>query len=134
MGNFENRSEKRKRACVQAFASDQQDTFDIKCIIRDVSEGGCMIVGSNVHELPDQIQLVPEGFKQPILGKIVWRRDKRAGVCFTDPSIASDLERMHERLDDAATTQGEDDALVLGAVARPSGYADRLSRYRPNAK
>jgi len=119
---------------VQAFASDQQDTFDIKCIIRDVSESGCMIVGSQVHELPDQIQLVPEGFKQPILGKIVWRKDKLAGVCFDNSTPDSDLDQMHQCLNDAAKVQEGDDALVLQACAAPAGYADRLSRYRPHTK
>lgn len=57
---------------MQAFASDITDTFDVKCIIRDLSPQGCMIVSSQLQELPDLIQLIPEGFDQPLNGSIVW--------------------------------------------------------------
>ena len=92
----DNRSEERTKACVQAFASDLKDSFDIKCIIRDVSKSGCMIVSSQLQELPDLIQLVPEGFSHPLNGMIVWRKDKMAGISFLSANNDEDSERLNQ--------------------------------------
>ncbi len=134
MGHIDNRAERRKKSCMQAFASDANDSFEIKCIIRDVSPGGCMIVSSHLHELPDRIQLVPEGFKEPLLGQIVWRKGKTAGVSFIETSLNPDLDEMHQRLDSPDAVEDDDDVLTLEAFAKPAGYSDRLSRYKPQAK
>ena len=67
---------------IHAFASDIDNKYDVKCVIRDVSEGGCKIVSSCLDDLPDIIHVLPEGFATPILGKIVWRRKNIAGVQF----------------------------------------------------
>ena len=131
MGRIDNRTERRKKSCMQAFASDPQDTFNIKCIIRDVSPGGCMIVSSHLHELPDQIQLVPEGFKQPLLAQIAWRKGKTAGVSFIDPSLNPDLDDIQRYFDSLDSDGRLDDALTLEATAQPAGYSDRLARYQP---
>lgn len=93
-----------------------------------------MIVSSHLHELPDRIQLVPEGFKEPLLGQIVWRKGKTAGVSFIDPSLNPDLDEMHQRLDSPDAAEDDGDVLTLEAFAKPAGYSDRLSRYKPQAK
>lgn len=128
------RSEKRKKVSLQAFAADVNDTFDIKCIIRDVSMGGCMVVTSNVHELPDHIQLIPEGFDKPLAAKVVWRGDKMAGISFislSDEAVQSEVRdyflNVISNMDDAAQ------ANVAGFV-RPLSYSDRLARHKPKVK
>lgn len=119
---------------MQAFAADADDNFDIKCIIRDVSPGGCMIVSSHLHELPDRIQLVPEGFKQPLLAQIVWRKGKTAGVSFIGSSLDPDLDEMHQHLNASHADEEDEDTLTLEAFAQPAGFSDRLSRYKPQSK
>ncbi|MEM8743076.1 MAG: PilZ domain-containing protein [Pseudomonadota bacterium] len=134
MGNIDNRNERRRKTCVQAFVTDQNDSFEIKCMIRDMSAGGCMIVSSHLHELPDQVQLVPEGFKQPVKGKIVWRKGKTAGVSFIDPDLNPDLKDLDDPLGDIDADALGDDAFVLEAFVKPATYADRLSRYKAQGK
>ena len=93
-----------------------------------------MIVSSHLHELPDQIQLVPEGFKRPVMGKIVWRKGKTAGVSFIDPSLNPDLNDIDAQLDGLDAENLEDDAFMLEAFVKPATYADRLSRYKGQTK
>ncbi len=69
---------------IPAFASDVEDTLGIKCTIREVSRGGCRLVSTQLDDLPNIIHIVPEGFEKPLLGKIVWRDKKLAGVKFID--------------------------------------------------
>lgn len=81
---LDNRSEPRKEVLIPAFASDIEDTLGIKCTIREVSRGGCRLVSTQLDDLPNIIHIVPEGFEKPLLGKIVWRDKKLAGVKFID--------------------------------------------------
>lgn len=81
---LDNRSEPRKEVLIPAFASDIEDTIGIKCTIREVSRGGCRLVSTQLGDLPNIIHIVPEGFEKPLLGKIVWRDKKLAGVKFID--------------------------------------------------
>jgi hypothetical protein len=131
MNSSDNRCEQQKKTCVQAFASDIDDTMDIKCIIRDLSNRGCMIVASYIHELPEMIQLMPENFKQPLTGKIVWRKDKFAGVSFLSPASDAVLASMQDPMGD-----GDDDEepMLLEAAAGPLSYNKRLARYQPRVK
>lgn len=76
------RGECRRKMAIHAFASDIDNKYDVKCVIRDVSGGGCSIVSSCLDDLPDIIHVLPEGFATPILGKIVWRKNNIAGVQF----------------------------------------------------
>ncbi len=134
MSDVDNRSEVRKKVCVQAFASDANDSFNIKCIIRDISATGCLIITSQLHELPDLIQLVPERFDLPLNGKIVWRNDKMAGVSFLSPASEESLSVLHD-CSSGVTSEGDDDEpLLLGNTARPMTYAERLANYVPPRK
>ena len=76
------RGECRRKMAIHAFASDIDNKYEVKCVIRDVSGGGCSIVSSCLDDLPDIIHVLPEGFATPILGKIVWRKNNIAGVQF----------------------------------------------------
>jgi len=134
MSSSDNRSEERKKTCVQAFASDLKNSFDIKCIIRDVSNGGCMIVSSQLHELPDLIQLIPEGFSHPLSGKVVWRKDKMAGISFMSEDSGEIVDRLNEYYSAAFLKADGDEPILLECLARPLGYSDRLAKYNPRAK
>lgn len=135
MASSDNRSEERTKACVQAFASDFKDSFDIKCIIRDVSSSGCMIVSSQIHELPDLIQLIPEGFDHPLNGLVVWRKNKQAGISFMSANSDETCDRLNQYYFSAMLESDDDDEpLQLDCLVRPLGYADRLAKFNPRAK
>lgn len=78
----ENRIGLRKKTAIHAFASDTHNKYEIKCIIRDISQSGCRIVSSELDDLPEIIHLLPEGFDRPVLGRIAWREKSIAGVQF----------------------------------------------------
>lgn len=134
MGDFDKRSEERRQVCVQAFASDSKDTFNIKCIIRDVSESGCMIVSSQVRDLPQFIQLVPEGFNLPLNGKIVWCDDKKAGITFLSPSKDDVLSLLKDHDNAPSSETDGDDPLLLEVTVQPLTYSERLANYAPPRK
>lgn len=133
MNAFDNRSEPRKKVCLQAFASGLTDPFDVKCIIRDVSKGGCMIVTSQIGELPELIQLAPEGFDRPLNGRIVWRSDKTGGVSFLPSDDKAAFEQIKSFMLDALADHG-DEPLELKAFVRPLGYAERLAKFNGRAR
>ena len=81
---LDNRKESRKEVLIAAFASDLEDRFSVKCMIREVSRGGCRIVSTEIDDLPEIVQVFPEGFDKPLLGRIVWRDKKVAGIEFID--------------------------------------------------
>lgn len=134
MSDFDNRYEERKRVCVQAFVSDANDTFNIKCIIRDISGTGCMIITSQIHELPDFVQLIPERFDQPLWGKIMWRNDKMAGISFLSRASKESLSLLHDCPSSAICEGDDDEPLLLGNTVRPMSYAERLASYVPPKK
>ena len=78
----EERGKRRIKTAIHAFASDIDNKYGVKCVIREVSGGGCKIVTNCMDDLPDIIHVIPEGFESPILGKIVWRDKNIAGVQF----------------------------------------------------
>lgn len=131
MANFERRNDDRKKACVQVFATDLEDAVDVKCIVRDVSSNGCKIVSTHIRELPDLIQLIPEGFDKPIRGKIVWREHNMAGVCF-EHACSSEARASIKALCNSPRKEEGGDILDLGCEAQPLSYAERLKRYQPS--
>lgn len=134
MTDAETRSGQPQRACLHAFASDLAETFDLKCIIRDVSYGGCTIVSSRVCDLPQIIHLTPQGFHRPLRGKITLRQGRIAAVSFVgegDPAVQSAVQEMletaaeeHDDFDDC------EEVLLLTNLQEPLDYASRLERYR----
>jgi len=134
MSARDNRSESRKKVCIQAFAADVNDTFDVKCIIRDVSSAGCMIVTSNINELPDLIQLVPEGFDKPLAGRIVWRGEKFAGISFISSNDDGIMGEVREYFLGVVAGMKDDAVMELPGFISPLSYSDRLARHKPRAK
>lgn len=130
MVRFERRDDERKQACVHVFASDLEDAIDIKCVVRDVSSNGCRIVSTHIRELPELIQLFPEGFDKPIRGKIVWRDRNMAGVCF-EHACSTEARASIKALCNSLHKEEGDDILDLGCEAQPLSYAERLKRYQP---
>jgi len=129
MGISDQRTDPRKKVCLQAFAADVNDTFDVKCIIRNVSKGGCMIVSSCVHELPDLVHIVPQGFDKPLAGKIVWRGEKLAGVSFVSTNDEAVLTEVKDYFVNMVAASEDGYADGIEGLVRPRGYADRLARF-----
>ena len=124
------RVEKRQKVCVQAFASDLGDAIDIKCVILDVSKIGCKIVSSQIQDLPELIQLTVEGIDQPMRGIIVWRRGKRACMCFEHAcgdKIRSSIETLYNSLRE----DEECNVLILGCEDQWLSNSARLKKYNP---
>jgi hypothetical protein len=124
------RVEKRQKVFAQAFASDLGDAFDIKCVIRDVSKTGCKIISSQIRDLPELIQLTVEGIDQPMRGIIVWRRGKRACMCFEHAcgdKIRSSIETLYNSLREDV----ESGVILLGSEDEWLNYSARLKRYDP---
>lgn len=127
-----NRSEERRHACMHAFVTNLADTAQIKCVIRNVSNKGCMIVTNRAAELPDIVQIIPEGFDRPIRAVRAWRRDNMAGLCFEHGCDAETRQRIAQlrRLVDAHVAEPGEDLLALGHVHEPLGYTERMKRLR----
>lgn len=89
---LERRSEQRKPALMHAFVSDFDDLVDLKCVIRDISKKGCRVASSYVEDLPPLVRITPEGFEKPLIGKIIWRNSKFAGVKFVTAAEAEALK------------------------------------------
>ncbi|MDA7947863.1 MAG: ATP-binding protein [Hyphomicrobiaceae bacterium] len=92
MESHERRQEPRKAALMHAFVSDRANSIDMKCVIREISKGGCRVTSSYVEDLPRVVRVLPEGFETPLTGKIVWRNKKFAGVQFISEAEADELE------------------------------------------
>ena len=145
MASSNKRLEDRKACFVHAFASDLDETLDIKCIIRDISATGCRIVSSQIHELPDEIHLTPEDFDRPLRGKIVWRRKKAAGVmlCGTFENddvqqkidaIFADCSTDFDNFDMDEDDDDDDDILLLTISEKPPTFSERLKRFIPRRR
>ncbi len=89
----ERRQEPRKAALMHAFVSDRADSIDMKCVIREISKGGCRVTSSYIEDLPRVVRILPEGFDIPLTGKIIWRSKKFAGIQFISEAEADELER-----------------------------------------
>lgn len=129
MGTVGNRLHERKRCCLQAFVTNIYDTYQIKCTIRDVSEQGCKIVSSQIHELPEDVLVIPEGFEKPLRAKVVWRSEKMAGLRFadfdqTETTRSGDLRKQTEN------GPPDEDITDLTPAKQTLGYAARLQRIR----
>lgn len=134
MGMSDQRSAPRKTVCLQAFAADVNDTFEVKCVIRNMSQGGCMIVSSCVHELPDLVHIVPQGFDKPLAGKIVWRGEKLAGVSFVSSNDEAVLAQVKDYFINVVASSIDGYSDGIEGLVRPQGYADRLARYGARKK
>lgn len=134
MSNSEARAGQPRRACLHAFASDLAESFDLKCIIRDVSHEGCTIVSSRVADLPHIIHLTPQGFSRPLRGKIVRREGRIAAVLFvgeSDPAVQSAVQHMLETVaDEFDDIDDGEEVLLLTNLQEPLDYTSRLERYR----
>ena len=78
----EKRSKDRKRVLIPAKVYDLDGSMLSKCVVRDASKGGCMIVSSFANEWPDVILVEVVHFKGMRKGKIMWRNSRAAGVKF----------------------------------------------------
>ena len=127
-----NRCEARKTVSIHAFITDLAGQFEIKCVLRDVSRNGCRIVSSRVHDLPDVVLVIPEGFAAPMRGMVVWKRSNLAGVCFEHGCTP---EQRTVIASTQTALQSEDrDAGTESYKARPVlSYSDRLEKFRTAA-
>lgn len=94
---LERRCETRKQSLIHAFVSDFNDLVDLKCVIRETSKNGCRIASSYVEDLPQLVRITPEGFEKPLVGKIVWRDAKFAGIQFVSATEAEALQKLQAK-------------------------------------
>ena len=128
MSKIDKRSEVRHRALIPAFASDLDETFQLRCLIRDVSNSGCQLVASKIYNVPDVFHLTPDGFSTPICGRVMWQDRKLIGV-----QLILDEQEAATNMPLLASNQlvsSDDGILVLGEENhRPLSYDERLKVY-----
>ncbi len=117
---------------MHAFVSDREDIVDLKCMIRDISKGGCRIATSYIQDLPRIIEITPEGFDKPMSGKIIWRNSKVAGVQFLSAAELEDFERDKPTRPRETSAAGFFSKLQsLAGLRRRSGQAMRDENREP---
>jgi signal transduction histidine kinase len=127
---LERLKEPRKKVALHAFASDIDDVVDVKCMIREMSKGRCRIASNHVDDLPRIIHLLPEGFERPLLGKIIWRTSKVAGVQFIDENEARELGEKIRPKPEALQSVGFFSRLgTTMSLRRHSGHASKDDRH-----
>ena len=130
MGKFEKRAAVRHKALIPAFASDLDETFQMRCLIRNVSENGCQLVASRVYEIPEEFHLTPQGFGLPLHGQVMWRDRKTVGVRLSRNDPQQDHESAGSQLLKNCQMDAADDVLVLGGEPhRPHSYLQRMKIY-----
>ena len=128
MSKQDKRSEIRHRALIPAFASDLNETFQLRCLIRDVSESGCQLVSSKFYEIPDVFHLTPDGFSMPVCGRVMWQDHKMIGVQLQ--SEANETVSSQSLLSSEQLMSSDDGVLLLGEEQkRPLTYEERLKIY-----
>ncbi|MHA1164009.1 MAG: ATP-binding protein [Alphaproteobacteria bacterium] len=90
---LDRRQQLRKKVILHAFISDRGGDVNVKCVIREISKNGCRIATTYVEHLPRVVQIIPEGFDNPITGKIIWRTSKVAGIQFISEEEALELDK-----------------------------------------
>lgn len=130
---LERRSEQRKPALMHAFVSDFDDLVDLKCVIRDISKKGCRIASSYVEDLPTLVRITPEGFEKPLVGKVIWRNTKFAGIKFVTAAEADALKvKPQEESAPAAPPSGFFAKLFsFSTLRRKSGQVQRGDEREP---
>jgi len=79
--NYEDqRSERRNTVSIPVIVSDSNDANEVEARIIDAGRNGCRLMGDNMDQLPEEVILRVEKFKQPMAGQIVWRTKDMAGV------------------------------------------------------
>lgn len=74
------RAERRNAVSIPVIVSDSNDENEVEARIIDAGRNGCRLMGENMDQLPDNVILRVEKFKQPMAGEIVWRTKDMAGV------------------------------------------------------
>lgn len=95
------RSEERRRRVMRATVEGLPDHAKYGCGVVDISASGCRINCNHLDELPDTICVQITGFGYPMMGRIVWRSKKLAGVHFSweeqDPEkVLQDLQALSD--------------------------------------
>ncbi len=98
------RREKRIGVSIPALIWSRGDDWQSKCKIRNANSLGCRIEIDDPGELPDEVVIKIDAFKQPIAGSVKWRRGHSAGVEF-DWCLAEDnsekIDKLEKLIDDA---------------------------------
>ncbi|WP_322517422.1 PilZ domain-containing protein [Rhodopseudomonas palustris] len=82
---FERRSSLRRRVYYGGRLAFQARTATIDCVVRNLSAEGAQIEFDNPAAVPDRMELVIARQSIAYLGRIVWRRQNRAGLRLDAP-------------------------------------------------
>lgn len=130
---IERRAEPRKLVRLHAFVSDLEEKIEVKCMIRDVSKNGCKLVARELLDLPNNIRITPEGFEEPIRGKIIWRQEKIVGVRFIKESEQKRARNIESYMAGLETQKEYDDIIILDdeekAPPKPLSFWARMKNF-----
>ena len=86
MARTEQRQHERFKVLLNGRVLLNDGSIGVRCCVRDASEGGCLVVSSRVLDFPDSVELVIDGFDQPLFAKVAWRTGRTAGLQFDWPA------------------------------------------------
>ena len=69
------------------------------CVLRNVSENGIQVKLYDLMPRGEEV-IIRVGDGEPVIGRIVWMKDRHAGIRLYNPLGAAGLLRMREHLDD----------------------------------
>lgn len=85
--NIEERRSSTRRPTFKAGEIILEDGAAIDCVVRNVSESGCLIKLDNANALPDEISIRIDLDKPARRAEIIWRSTSLAGAMFVrEPS------------------------------------------------
>jgi hypothetical protein len=84
------RSSPRSKVLDYAIASVPEPHYEIRCILKDMSQGGAQLVGDLVDTLPDRFRLTTPRFRRSVPCRVVWRGRHALGLRFEEsPALLS---------------------------------------------
>ncbi|MEJ1161657.1 PilZ domain-containing protein [Prosthecomicrobium sp. N25] len=109
----ERRQEHRRKVLRYAVATSEHPHHRVRCVVKDLSEGGVQLVGEHVDGFEADFTLEADCFARPVRCRAIWRRHHALGAKFLEaPVLLEDL--THVRPDAVAPgTAPRQGALIL---------------------
>ena len=76
----EHRASPRQKTGIQAWVIDPENDKEYPCLILDATRNGCRIYCDSIEQVPDNVRLLPDGLKEPVVAKVCWRKQMLAGL------------------------------------------------------
>lgn len=75
----------RQRVGIPARVSDAESGAEFACFVLDATATGCRLFCEQAEILPAAVALKPDGMANPIEARVVWRKNRLAGLAIEWP-------------------------------------------------